>query len=593
MKEFPTLFWKPRISLVLATGFYEIFRLSMTRHQEGVLNLIIYFRRHCCLLAECERTTVCGADNMLLVLQLAMAEVNKKNGSEFTVSLSDVLLVWKHLLRDKLGLVGEPEEVPENYSAIKEMYSLFLKNSNTLDLIDLHEKCLLLHDYKEANSLSSHQLLEFISGRLPDSEGPKSPINPVSTPSRNNLDALKVKETLKRIFCAYLNLLVNSKNDFALAQVLNCPERELGREAFTDLKRKSSRDQMSLFLVATSFIRTLDLGGKGYAPPENDPLRKHTKGLSHFVHFIDRLNEILGENQNPRAAGGMLLSSIKMHLIKGKGSGDPISEAATDVAQDLDLRLKKFINFSYEDGNGSTTGISPARPRIHAINRGTASGGRETVKMLLALLDEEAANPPSRNKAELLCSDEDSPLFGALSLVTLFRSPEQGNGLSPKQLSQRVKKCIEQKKPKLKQNLIKSQFACTYKDGNQVQTRQTAFPSMSQVPSCAHPGPKIVQVLCFDEEPEGICVEKRGLQPVSGNVKIGVAGATRKVKSSKSTKRKQADMDSENLNEQEPPVKKTICRQATTKPASKASSKAAPKNKLIAGQAKLTTFFRL
>lgn len=50
----------------------------------------------------------------------------------------------------------------------------------------------------------------------------------------------------------------------------------------------------------TSFVRVLQLGGKGYAPAESDPLRKHVKGLSDFVHFLDNLEEILGEIPDPR-----------------------------------------------------------------------------------------------------------------------------------------------------------------------------------------------------------------------------------------------------------------------------------------------------
>ncbi|KAM5289379.1 PCNA-interacting partner isoform 23-T23 [Ctenodactylus gundi] len=52
--------------------------------------------------------------------------------------------------------------------------------------------------------------------------------------------------------------------------------------------------------VATSFIRALELGGKGYAPSPSDPLRTHVKGLSNFINFIDRLEEVLGETPNPR-----------------------------------------------------------------------------------------------------------------------------------------------------------------------------------------------------------------------------------------------------------------------------------------------------
>lgn len=141
----------------------------------------------------------------------------------------------------------------------------------------------------------------------------------------------KVKTAVRRVFCSYLTLLVNSKNDMALALTLDVPSRCLGRQAFTDIKHAAHKSNTSLFLVTntqhpcgsftrfitvkqqyqsyflffcwqavTSFVRVLQLGGKGYAPAESDPLRKHVKGLSDFVHFLDNLEEILGEIRDPR-----------------------------------------------------------------------------------------------------------------------------------------------------------------------------------------------------------------------------------------------------------------------------------------------------
>lgn len=136
---------------------------------------------------------------------------------------------------------------------------------------------------------------------------------------------LQVKTAVRRVFCSYLSLLVNSKNDMALAQTLDVPSRCLGRQAFTDIKHAAHKSNTSLFLVTntrhlsslrngdarltlsrcavqavTSFVRALQLGGKGYAPAESDPLRKHVKGLSEFVHYLDNLEEILGEMTDPR-----------------------------------------------------------------------------------------------------------------------------------------------------------------------------------------------------------------------------------------------------------------------------------------------------
>ncbi|KAM5170178.1 PCNA-interacting partner [Mantella aurantiaca] len=564
----------------------------MVNHQKSVLDLIKCFRQQCSLLCESERTTICSADDMLLMLQLAVAEENKKNGEGFTASLSDVLLMWNHLIKDKLGLICNDTVAPRNYNDVQNTYNLFLKNGNTLDLIDIHGK---LSSTTEANHLSSEWLLEFLSGSQPEDHDCRTA--PASTPCKN-MDLRKRKEVVQRIFCSYLSLLVNSKNDIALAQVLNCPDRGLGREAFTDLKHAAREKQMSLFLVATSFIRILELGGKGYAPSESDPLRKHLKGLSLFVHFIDKLNEILGESHNARTSAERLLSAIKMHLIKGRGSGDLFSEAVMEVAHSLDLRIKNLINLSSEVKNEDSTGISPARPKIHAINRGTALCGRETIKTLLILLDEEAANPPNKNKAELLYADEDPTLFGSVSTLSLFRSPEQYSGSSPKSLNQRVQKCINKDKPKLKQNLIKSQFSCTYKESSASQLKPCGFPSMSQVPTCIHPAPKIVPVLCFDEEPIGDISKKQPIGIHSGNIGSKyVTAKPSKESVRKSSKRKQVDADENQDNLQdEPPQKKLLAGSTKIKEKSapsKTSSKAVAKNKLIVGQAKLTSFFRV
>lgn len=60
---------------------------------------------------------------------------------------------------------------------------------------------------------------------------------------------------------------------------------------------------------------------------------------------------------------------------------------------------------------------------MYAINHATAYGGRDTVKVLIALLDKEALSPPCQNVVDLL--SEDQPVLSgeqATSVLTLFRS---------------------------------------------------------------------------------------------------------------------------------------------------------------------------
>ncbi|XP_074863732.1 PCNA-interacting partner [Carettochelys insculpta] len=618
----------------------------MTAFQQKILNMIKCFRRQWWLFSDSERTTICGADCMMMTLQLSMAGINKQLCGDFTVSLSDVMVTWKYLLSEKLGLPRGNMEAPENYATIKKAYGTFLKSSNMLDLIDIFQKCPTLIPESEAEELSPVQLLNFISGL---SEENDSSLSIPSTPIRDSQDNVKLQLMVKKFVYSYLTLLVNSKSDLALAHILNVPDRGLGREAFTDLKHAAQKRQMPIFLdklheakifsteeakssephaiynrslteqkhecwqMATSFIRTLELGGKGYAPSPCDPLRTHVKGLSDFVNFIDKLEDIVGEVLDPRIAGGRILSTIKMHLIKGRNSGDPFCRAAEEVLQDLDLRIKNIINSQHEAVTACATGISPARPKLHAINHGTAYCGRETVKALLFLLDEEAANLPTKNKAELLYGDENGTSFGIISVLTLFRSPAQSNGSSPKPLRQRIKSSDSERKIKMKQPLIRSQFACTYKDDLMTEKKGQYFFSRSQLPTCIHPAPKEMLAVSFKPEPfaDGVKSppERPSLGTSSGNVHQNGSKSEKTKRCqprNKSSKRNYMDMNSEKVignKENEPPQYTNIKRPKISnilqeKSDSKLdgagkSNKTVVTNKLITGQRKLTDFFRL
>ncbi|XP_062990624.1 PCNA-interacting partner [Elgaria multicarinata webbii] len=580
---------------------------TMSSLQQRILNMIHCFRKEWRLFSDSERTTVCGADCMLMALQLSVAEINKKHHGEFKASLSEVVLYWNYLLPDMLGILQNNVEAPENYADIRSAYISFLKHCNMMDLIAIYQKCGALA--LENESISSVQLLDFIAGTVDFTGENNSSFSTPSTPTnRMSQDNGELPLMMKKILHAYLNLLVNSKNDLAFAHILNIPERGLGREAFTDLKHAAKKKQMPIFLMATSFIRTIELGGKGYAPAPDDPLRTHMKEFSHIVHFIDKLEEIIGEVLDPRLAGSQILSTIKMHLIKGRNSRDPFYRAAEEVVQDLDLRIKNIINFQHEAVAASTVGISPARPKLHCINHGTRYCGRDTVKALLALLDEAATHPPSKNKAQLLFGEE----FGFSSTMLLFRSPAQSSGSSPKPLRQRIRTAACEKELKLKQPLIRSQFACTYKDDQMTEAKVQHFSGI-HVPTCTQPVPKAA--MHPKDKTTAECLqshlESATLRTTSGNVhqngsKSKEIGKLSCQPRNKSSKRKQVDRTSENVictNENESlqhthskrPKTAMECQnslESKIKGARKCN-KAIAKNKLIAGQAKLTQFFRL
>ncbi|XP_070784808.1 PCNA-interacting partner [Enoplosus armatus] len=572
--------------------------------------MVKVFRRGCHRVLQSERTTIHGADGMLMVLQLAMAEINKQHGGEFKVALSDVLMAWKHLLLDKLHLPPPNFVRLENYDLILEAYESFLKSSNTVDLVDILSmyKQLKLVDSAQEEPVSPIQLFEFLSGNMEVSELPDSTV-PSTPSSKSRPYSSQVKMAVRRVFCCYLNLLVNSKNDMALALTLDVPSRALGRQAFTDVKHAARNSKTSLFLAVTSFVRAIQLGGKGYAPAESDPLRKHVKGLSDFVQFVDNLEEILGEIPDPSVCGARLVTAIRAVLVKGRSSGDEVYAAAEETTKELKERICQLHQIQKRSANGSGTGISPARPKAYAVNHATAYGGRDTVKVLMALLDEEALTPLCENKADLL--SEDQPVLSGAEgtcVLVLFRSPEVSTGCSPEPLKNRVQSRLDLLKPKAREG-IRSQFACTYKDEELPLNRVLEFPSTSQVPTCVHPAPKPKTIPAVEEtttaKPASECpnrehsVVQRGaaLSQRSENAQNRGAGPGSRRKTgiqmqSKGNKRKQVDSDRHGGSENEPPQKKQPTSVSVKMPG-KTVSKASSKKKLIAGQGKLTSFFRV
>ncbi|XP_048213110.1 PCNA-interacting partner isoform X2 [Perognathus longimembris pacificus] len=588
-------------------GMLETQRMAVL-NQTSVLDMIKEFRRNWHALCNSERTTLCGADSMLLALQLSMAENNKQHKGEFTVSLSEVLLTWKYLLHEKLNLPVDNMEVVDHYEDIKKTYNDFLKNSNMLDLIDIYEKCrVLTADCENNDMISPIQLRDFLSGKsyaIADGTNIYEPTSPVKLKQENE----KVQLLARKIVFSYLNLLVNSKNDLALAHILNIPDRGLGKEAFTDLKHAAQEKQMSIFLVATSFIRTIELGGKGYAPSSSDPLRTHIKGLSNFINFIDKLDEILGEVPNPSIAGGRLLSMIKMKLIKGQSSGDPFCKAVEEVVQELDLRIKNISSSQQDSIAVGTSDISPARPKPYAINHGTAYNGRDTVKALLVLLDEEAASAPTKNKAELLYDDENTIHHSGTSILTLFRSPIQVKvNSSMKPLRERISKLMQGEKIKMKQPLIRSQFACTYKDDYMISKDKWNNTNSASKPLCALQEENDLSEGVYSSFGRSIMETSSSNIQLDRNKNNQILRKSSNKEGSKCSKRKQVDLDGENIvcdKGNELPQHKNIKIPKTlnepqnklsnkTVQAAKGGNKLTAKNKLIPGQTKLTQFFRL
>lgn len=53
----------------------------------------------------------------------------------------------------------------------------------------------------------------------------------------------------EQVIAGYLELLVNSRNELALARVINVPDRKLDHAAFTDIRHEAELRNMSMYQV--------------------------------------------------------------------------------------------------------------------------------------------------------------------------------------------------------------------------------------------------------------------------------------------------------------------------------------------------------
>lgn len=55
---------------------------------------------------------------------------------------------------------------------------------------------------------------------------------------------------MEQVLLGYLRLLVNTRDELALARILNIPDRGLDHRAFTDVKHEARRRGLSMYQVA-------------------------------------------------------------------------------------------------------------------------------------------------------------------------------------------------------------------------------------------------------------------------------------------------------------------------------------------------------
>ncbi|XP_019617998.1 PREDICTED: PCNA-interacting partner-like [Branchiostoma belcheri] len=223
---------------------------------------------------------------------------------------------------------------------------------------------------------------------------------------------------IRKVFQSYLTLLLNCRDEIALARAINIPDRELDHRAFTELKRAARNKNMPMCQTAVSFVMQKRLGGKSYAPSQDNPLLQHIKGLSEFVTLLQKMQTVVEECTDARAALGRLLTMLKNVLMRSK---------------DLTLRrasVEAVAMAMMEEAGRLADHLSQGRADTASPKRSPGSGGsvygRDVSRFIQLFLDRQAGRPSVGHVVEVLSdvyTSQSTPVR-IPSLVSQFRSPD-------------------------------------------------------------------------------------------------------------------------------------------------------------------------
>ncbi|XP_033739156.1 PCNA-interacting partner-like [Pecten maximus] len=388
-----------------------------------------------------ERTTLLSSIDQVIALQLCLAEKNKQERGEFEVETSTVIQANKDIVKYKLSLVKAAQECVEQSrlpsietedvypvgDEIRPEYQAFLKHCNYIDMCEvLLAVCKAYHNNLSLQAelgikdiiiiglprneteramveyLCEGRLIKNITLEVPlemddetdvkeedinilysevtmtealgESGGDKSFFQP--TPKSSRPKSL-TESYIQLVYGSYLELLVNSRAELALARSINVPERELTHQAFTDVKRESKTKNMTMYQTAVSYVMKIRLGGKGYAPDPNSPLAQHVKGLGEFVTLVHKLQTVIEEETDKRVSCRKVLNIIKKEIIKCRENRLRITNVES-VCEKLQKEVVRVINMF-----DSSVSSSPDK----AVRDGGSAVGRHTLKVLRYIVD--------------------------------------------------------------------------------------------------------------------------------------------------------------------------------------------------------------
>lgn len=193
----------------------------------------------------------------------------------------------------------------------------------------------------------------------------RADVSVVPDPDASTVEKLdsNTAEYTVRIVNAFLRILVNSRDELALATAMASPVIQLPHDAFTELKRLSLERKSPMCQTAVSYVMRARLGGDSYAAPENCPLKPYVCKLAAFVDVLHKLQTAVEEDPTLVAIANVV-GTIARRIRAASGHG-LVWETVVRCKAELVQLARRFHEEqdaeNLDDANDATLGIDTLR----------------------------------------------------------------------------------------------------------------------------------------------------------------------------------------------------------------------------------------
>ncbi|XP_066931504.1 PCNA-interacting partner-like [Clytia hemisphaerica] len=269
------------------------------------------------------RSTFLSDVDQLAAIQLALLLLQKKLHIQGDITPLDLFNIQHKIIKQKQqeseenlhasSLTQEPITKDGilkivTFDEVYEAYNEFLTQCNMIDQQDVM-KFIRVHAKDDSENQTKPRCLKLLQ---------KIEKQDLSSPALSQSPSRPALLQLRRVILSYLQLLVNSRDEIALARVIDIPTRGITHKAFTDIRQLAKQKDAPMFQTVASFVRMLLLGGKGYVPDEHHILYEHREGLGEFVELMDKLQTAIDEEHDIKSAIFSIFKILKCALIRAK-----------------------------------------------------------------------------------------------------------------------------------------------------------------------------------------------------------------------------------------------------------------------------------